>query len=214
MPLSRDETIFSVILAAGKSQRLGKPKSLLKIHNDVLINFLVKRLKKHNITIIIVTREELIYEIKNFTEDVEIISNNNPESGRTGSLQVALNFILENYSNDFKALVVPVDRPGFSSSTLSKLISLDYTACPEKDSKGGHPLLLSKLDVKNILHQNPATPLRDIIKPKKFEVMDEYLHLNVDTEKDIPILIQFISSLQNEDNLECNIKQHQHNADN
>ena len=54
---SRDETIFSVILAAGESQRLGKPKSLLKINNDILINFLVKRLKKHNITIIIVTRE-------------------------------------------------------------------------------------------------------------------------------------------------------------
>ncbi len=38
---SRDETIFSVILAAGESQRLGKPKSLLKINNDILINFLV-----------------------------------------------------------------------------------------------------------------------------------------------------------------------------
>ncbi|MBD51287.1 MAG: hypothetical protein CMB08_05145 [Euryarchaeota archaeon] len=214
MSFSGDKTLFSVILAAGKSRRLGKPKSLLKINNDILINFLVKRLKNHNTTIIIVTREELISEIKNHTGDVEIISNNNPESGRTGSLQVGLNFILENHSNEFKALVVPVDRPGFSSSTLSKLISLDYTACPEKDGKGGHPLLLSKLDVKKILNQNPSTPLRDIIKPKKFEVMDDYLHLNVDTEKDIPILIQFISSLENEGNLEANIKQHQPNTDN
>ena len=214
MSFSREGTIFSVILAAGKSQRLGTPKSLLKINNDILINFLVKRLKNHNITIIIVTREELISEIKNFTEEVEIISNNNPETGRTGSLQVGLNFILENYSNDFKAFIVPVDRPGFSSSTLSKLISLDYTACPEKEGKGGHPLLLSKSDVKKVLNQNPAMPLRDIIKPKKFEVVDDYLHLNVDTEKDIPILIQFISSLENEDTLECNIKQHQSNTDN
>ncbi len=193
---SRDETIFSVILAAGESQRLGKPKSLLKINNDILINFLVKRLKKHNITTIIVTREELIAEIKNLTEEVEVISNNSPESGRTGSLQIGLNFILENFSKNFKALVVPVDRPGFSSSTLSKLLSLNNTSCPEKDGKGGHPLLLSKSDVKKILNQNPATPLRDIIKPKKFEVMDDYLHLNVDTEKDIPILMEFISSFQ------------------
>ncbi|MBK64585.1 MAG: hypothetical protein CMB47_03580 [Euryarchaeota archaeon] len=214
MSFSEDEAIFSVILAAGKSRRLGKPKSLLKINNDILINFLVKRLKNHNITSVIVTREELISEIKNYTGEVEIISNNDPESGRTGSLQVGLNFILENYSGDFKALVVPVDRPGFSSSTLSKLISLDYTACPEKHGKGGHPLLLSKLDVKKILNQNPEAPLRDIIKPKKFEVMDDYLHLNVDTVKDIPILNQFISSLKNEDNLEANIKQHQPNSDN
>ena len=192
-----DETIFSVILAAGKSQRLGRPKALLKINNDILINFLVKRLKKHNITTIIVTREELISEIKNLTEEVEVIPNNNPESGRTGSLQIGLNFILENFSKNFKALVVPVDRPGFSSSTLSKLISLDDTFCPEKDGKGGHPLLLSKSDVKKILNQNPTTPLRDIIKPKKFEVMDDYLHLNVDKEKDIPILMEFVSSLKN-----------------
>ncbi|MGB1495430.1 MAG: hypothetical protein ACPG8U_02935, partial [Candidatus Thalassarchaeaceae archaeon] len=72
-------------------------------------------------------------------EEVEIIPNNSPESGRTGSLQIGLNFILENFSKNFKALVVPVDRPGFSSSTLSKLLSLNNTSCPEKDGKGGNP---------------------------------------------------------------------------
>lgn len=195
MSYSKGEKIFSVILAAGESQRMGRPKALLTINDDVLINFIVKRLKKHNISTIIVTRDELISEIKSLTKGVEIISNKNPELGRTGSLQIGLNYILKNYSKDFKALVVPVDRPGFSPSTLSKLISLDETSCPEKDGRGGHPLLISKTDIKKILNEEPATPLRDVLNPKKFEVMDNYLHLNVDTEKDISILLDFISSL-------------------
>ena len=194
MPDLVDEKIYSIILAAGNSKRLGQHKALLNIDNDTLINFIVKRLKKHNLTTIIVTREELMSDIRNFTQEVDIVPNPSPELGRTGSLQVGLNFIIENYSKNFKALVVPIDRPGFSSSTLSKLLTLDCTSCPEKDGKGGHPLLISELDIKRILDENPKIPLREIIRPEKFEVIDDFLHLNVDTEGDIPILMEFISS--------------------
>lgn len=194
MPDLVDETRYSIILAAGNSKRLGQHKALLNIGNDTLINFIVKRLKKHNLTTIIVTREELMSDIRNFTQEVDIVPNHSPELGRTGSLQVGLNFIIENYSKNFKALVVPIDRPGFSSSTLSKLLTLDCTSCPEKDGKGGHPLLISELDIKRILDENPKIPLREIIRPEKFEVIDDFLHLNVDTEGDIPILMEFISS--------------------
>ncbi|MBU03709.1 MAG: hypothetical protein CMA58_01825, partial [Euryarchaeota archaeon] len=147
---------------------------------------------------IIVTREELMSDIRNFTQEVDIVPNHSPELGRTGSLQVGLNFIIENYSKNFKALVVPIDRPGFSSSTLSKLLALDNTSCPGKDGKGGHPLLISELDIKRILDENPKIPLREIIRPEKFEVIDDFLHLNVDTEGDIPILMEFISSYYKE----------------
>ena len=73
---------------------------------------------------------------------------------------------------------------------------MTQTSCPEKDGKGGHPLLLSEVDVKRILSQNPKTPLREIIEPYRFEVMDKYLHLNVDTQDDIPTLSKFISSFE------------------
>jgi len=202
MPELVDETIYSIILAAGNSKRLGQHKALLNIGNDTLINFIVKRLKKHNLTTIIVTREELMSDIRNFTQEVDIVPNHSPELGRTGSLQVGLNFIIENYSKNFKALVVPIDRPGFSSSTLSKLLTLDRTSCPEKDGKGGHPLLISELDIKRILDENPKIPLREIIRPEKFEVIDDFLHLNVDTEGDIPILMEFISSYYKENSFQ------------
>ena len=202
MPDLVDETIYPIILAAGNSKRLGQHKALLNIGNDTLINFIVKRLKKHNLTTIIVTREELMSDIRNFTQEVDIVPNHSPELGRTGSLQVGLNFIIGNYSKNFKALVVPIDRPGFSSSTLSKLLTLDCTSCPEKDGKGGHPLLISELDIKRILDKNPKIPLREIIRPEKFEVIDDFLHLNVDTEGDIPILMEFISSYYKENSFQ------------
>ena len=196
MAIRNNEPVFSVILAAGSSKRLGQPKALLNIGNTSLIDFTVNRLKEHNLTIIIVTREELFLDIKCSVTGAETITNRMPEEGRTGSLQVGLKFILANYSKNFKTLVVPVDRPGFSSSTLSKILSMTQTSCPEKDGKGGHPLLLSELDVKRILSQNPKTPLREIIEPNRFEVMDKYLHLNVDTQEDISTLTKFISSFE------------------
>ena len=103
MAIRNNEPVFSVILAAGSSKRLGQPKALLNIGNTSLIDFTVNRLKEHNLTIIIVTREELFLDIKCSVTGAETITNRVPEEGRTGSLQVGLKFILANYSKNFKA---------------------------------------------------------------------------------------------------------------
>ena len=51
MGFRNNEPVFSVILAAGSSKRLGQPKALLNIGNTSLIDFTVNRLKKHNLII-------------------------------------------------------------------------------------------------------------------------------------------------------------------
>jgi CTP:molybdopterin cytidylyltransferase MocA len=78
-----------------------------------------------------------------------------------------------------------VDRPGFSNTTIEKLINLENTSCPSKNGKGGHPVILSREDCEKILSCNPSTPLRDIINPIKIEVEDEFLHLNIDFPEDL-----------------------------
>jgi len=184
----KKELIFGIILAAGSSKRLGRPKSLVNIGDDKLINYIVKRLKKNNVEALIVTRSEIFSDIQESIEDARIIVNENPEAGRTGTLQVGLNYLKSEIMEKFKVLVVPVDRPGFSDSTLLQLISYDETICPMKNGKGGHPLMISESDIRKITSQKPNVPLRDIIEPNKFEVLDPYLHINIDTEEDVTIL--------------------------
>ena len=148
----------------------------------------IKRLKKNNVEALIVTRSEIFSDIQESIEDARIIVNENPEAGRTGTLQVGLNYLKSEIMEKFKVLVVPVDRPGFSDSTLLQLISYDETICPMKNGKGGHPLMISESDIRKITSQKPNVPLRDIIEPNKFEVLDPYLHINIDTEEDVTIL--------------------------
>ncbi len=187
-----------IILAAGYSKRLGRPKALLEIKGEYLINNIVKKLRKHDLEILIITNKELFDQINRSTKDAEIIINPRPEMGRTGSLQVGLRHLKDNFSKNFKTIVVPIDRPGFSNATISKLISLNSTSSPMKNGKGGHPILLSAVDISKILCAEPNIPLRDIIAPTRFEVNDNYLHLNIDTEDDVKLLLDYY--IQDESN--------------
>jgi CTP:molybdopterin cytidylyltransferase MocA len=82
-------------------------------------------------------------------------------------------------------LITPVDRPGFSKSTLEALRHSEVSACPAKDGKGAHPVLIMEGDVERILLATPETPLRDLISPMRINVADEFLHLNIDTPEDL-----------------------------
>ena len=170
--------IDAIVLTAGASKRLGEPKALVDIHGESLIQILIRKLKVKKLRIIIVTRVELFNEMEKLGEKVVI--NAHPESGRTGSIQCGIKEL-----ESERCLIVPVDRPGFSNATIEKLINLENTSCPSKNGKGGHPVLLSKEDCGKILSSNPSTPLRDIINPIKIEVEDEFLHLNIDSPKDL-----------------------------
>ena len=177
----------AIILAAGESKRLGQPKALVNIKGESLIQILIKRLKKFNLNVIIVTRSDLEKDIQRLGEKVVI--NPKPEEGRTGSIQCGLKEI-----RGQNCLIVPVDRPGFSDSTLKLLLELEITACPSKNGKGGHPVILSKKDCKKVLLSKPSIPLRDLIEPKKIEVEDEFLHLNIDYPRDLESLKNITSN--------------------
>lgn len=173
----------AIILAAGASERLGMPKALIPLNNETLIQVIIKKLQTFNLNIIIVTRLELKEEITALGEKVVI--NLNPEEGRTGSIQCGLKEI-----QGKPCMIVPVDRPGFSLSTIEKLIQTDITSCPSKNGKGGHPVVISVKDCKKILESDPLTPLREIIQPLKIEVDDEFLHLNIDYLEDLDELMK------------------------
>jgi len=119
-----------------------------------------------------------------------IVINPAPDMGRTGSLQCGLKQILDTKGGEraFKLVVVPVDRPGFSNSTLKIIMQQDKCACPSKDGRGGHPLLLMADDVARIRTADPDTPLRDLCTPERIEVDDLHLHFNLDTPSDLEVL--------------------------
>ena len=177
-----------IILAAGASRRLGEPKALIKKNGTPLIQWMVNRLESKGIEPIIVTRQELMLEIAICCPERTIVVNPNPDAGRTGSIRCGILHINSEKSKvkPYRLLMVPVDRPGFSDETLSKIIEQNKCCVPSKDGKGGHPIMLTENEIQKILSEkNPDKPLRDIVTPEYVEVLDENLHLNLDRQIDI-----------------------------
>ena len=173
-----------VILAAGSSVRLGRDKALIEVGPQALISWISQRLSGHVDNITIVTNEANFEQISKIVSDAKVVLNPHPDKGRTGSLKVGIESIDSSGAEDYRLLVVPVDRPGFSDSTLERLICSHKTCCPMKEGKGGHPLALACEDVGKIRKSPANLPLREIIEASKFEVSDRFLNLNIDTPED------------------------------
>ena len=174
-----------VILAAGSSSRLGMDKALVDVGSQTLISWISRRLSSRVANMTIVANEANFTEISKMVSNVNVILNQNPHRGRTGSLKVGVDSIDSSGVEDYRLLVVPVDRPGFSDSTLNRLISSEETCCPMKEGRGGHPLVLTFEDVDKVRKSSANLPLREVIKASRFEVLDKFLDLNIDTPEDI-----------------------------
>ena len=173
-----------VILAAGSSIRLGKDKALIDVGPQALISWISQRLYGRVGNITIVTNETNFEEISKIVSDAHVVLNPDPHKGRTGSLKVGIESIDSSGAEDYRLLVVPVDRPGFSDSTLERLISSVQTCCPMREGRGGHPLALTCEDVEKVRKSSANLPLREVIEAIRFEVSDRFLDLNIDTPED------------------------------
>ena len=184
--------IGCVVLAAGASERLGQPKALVRIGDRCLVEWVVSRLQAHGLEPLVVTNDEIIDDVA-ASVNCEVVVNPDPESGRTGTLQVGIRHIGAGARR--RILVVPVDRPGFSDSTLVTLLDSTVTSCPTQGGRGGHPLLLSAEDAAKVVAGSPSAPLRNLINPIRIEVTDPYLHLNVDRQEDLDWLVDAFTGL-------------------
>jgi len=174
-----------VILAAGSSNRLGRDKALIRIGGGTLVGWLSERVTNRGVDVTVVANKTNIAEISAKIPESNVVENTEPQKGRTGSLKVGISSIDFSKGHDYRLLVVPVDRPGFSDSTLERLIGSEESCCPMRDGRGGHPLLLSPVDVERVRESPEDSSLREIVDPVRFEVIDENLHLNIDTPSDI-----------------------------
>ena len=187
--------IECVILAAGSSIRLGSDKALIRIGNRTLVGWLSERVSNRGVDVTVVANRTNIAEISSKLPGSNVVENAEPQKGRTGSLKIGISSIDSAKGHNYRLLVVPVDRPGFSDSTLEQLIDSEESCCPMRDGRGGHPLLLSPVDVDRVRDSPEDSPLREIVDPVRFEVIDETLHLNIDTPADIEELEDKLESI-------------------
>lgn len=182
----------AIILAAGASQRLGQPKSMVRIGDTTLVGMAYQKLDKAGCSpIVIVTRSELAFDIMQETVGSNVLSNPSPEKGRTGSLQYGLLSLAGDKGRIPRGVIVaPVDRPGWNISHVKSLLDSSVSSSLALASHGrkGHPIFLDSAAIESVLTAKADVPLRDIVKFSEHLVEAPLLDLNIDTPEDLEVL--------------------------
>ncbi len=142
--------IVAVILSAGESSRMGRPKALLPIDGQTFIERIVGVLKHANIGKVIVILGHNADEMRRQIEHlpVEILLNPDYKLGQLSSLQVAVRR-LETETDCDGMLVHLVDHPYIDPKLVEMMIERFYESgkllvVPRHNGKRGHPVIFSR----------------------------------------------------------------------
>jgi molybdenum cofactor cytidylyltransferase len=141
-----------LLLAAGQSKRMGHPKALLPWGETSLIENRITEFSKTNSAIIVVLgadSEKIMPLIQKYK--IDILVNNNWESGIASSISSGIKHIEKNYPTTHGVLIALMDQPFVSANHLQTMLkSMDSNAgkiIVSQSEKGwqGAPALFDKI---------------------------------------------------------------------
>ena len=142
--------ISAVILSAGESSRMGRPKALLPVDGQTFIERIVGALARTRVGKIIVILGHDAETLKRRLEHlaVAILVNADYKSGQLSSLQTAVRRLQSDRECD-GMLVHLVDHPYISSTLVDVMIERFYESnklivVPRCQGKRGHPVIFSR----------------------------------------------------------------------
>jgi len=164
------DSIGIILLAAGASERLGKPKQLLIFQGETLLRRSAKiALAASNH--VVVTLGSQIEILQKEIEDlpVEIVENKDWETGMSGSIKFGLKKFLDDADKPKAVIVMVCDQPFINENILEKIIikfqetdSL-IVACAYQNTLGV-PALFHKTLFPELLALDAQTGAKRLIK--------------------------------------------------
>ncbi|HEX3801180.1 MAG TPA: nucleotidyltransferase family protein [Verrucomicrobiae bacterium] len=189
--------LAAVILAAGKSTRMGRPKLLLPWKNTTVLGHLIdlwSQLPKKQIAVICASDDDaLAAELDRLQFPREqCIMNPHPERGMFSSVRCAAQW--PNWQTSITHWAVCLgDQPGIHSSTLDSISSFaaqnpENICQPARLGHGRHPVILPRIDFE-ALAKSDAQTLRDFLQDraaaiKSLELSDPGLDFDLDYPTD------------------------------
>lgn len=145
--------IVAIILSAGESSRMGRPKALLPIDGVRFIERIVTALQATRVGKIVVVLGHNAEEMRQKIEDlpVTLLTNPNYKNGQLSSLVTAIDSIQAGTGGpDADAILVHlVDHPYISPSLVNLMIDRFYETgklivVPRYRQRRGHPVIFSR----------------------------------------------------------------------
>ncbi|MEE9554245.1 MAG: nucleotidyltransferase family protein [candidate division Zixibacteria bacterium] len=185
--------ISGVVLAAGKSSRMGPNKLLLRYRDHSVIEEVLTQISNSDLgEVMVITgfeNDKVKGVIKKFSDSFRIVYNGKYEMGRAESIKRAV----ENVAGDSDALLFMVgDKPTVKTELINKAIdefkrksqSILYVMTPEGR---GHPIIFSKKFFGKLLGLSGDLVGNELIEKYKndvIELADDHIQVDIDTPDD------------------------------
>jgi molybdenum cofactor cytidylyltransferase len=184
--------ISAVILSAGESSRMGRPKALLPIEGQKFIERIIRVIGQSKVgrTIVVLGHhaDQLRGQIEHLS--VEVVVNPDYQSGQLSSLQAAIRHI-EKDDRCGGMLVHLVDHPFIDVALVDALIKGFFETkalivLPRYKGKRGHPVIFSRELFGELLNAPVDQGAKAVVNAHRQETLeiewqDEGITLDIDT---------------------------------
>jgi len=160
--------VSAVLLAAGRSRRMGRFKPLLPFGDQTVIQTCINHIRAAGIIEIVLVLGHRAKDIQDHLKecDLTFACNHEPESPMSASISVGVSALSPNARSTLIALV---DHPAVPPSVLTQLIAewqsdRGRLIQPEYQGHGGHPVLIDLEYRAELLNLNPQRGLRSLIE--------------------------------------------------
>jgi molybdenum cofactor cytidylyltransferase len=190
----------AIILAAGQSTRMGRPKPNLPLRGasgtETFLTRIVRMLMEAGVDdVVVVVGYEKDAVLGKFSEShlrARFVENPDYASGQLTSLVTGLNVV--DRPGVVATLCTPVDVPFTSSATIRTVLQRYRETHapivrPSKDGQHGHPLLIDRTVFDALRHADVASGARTVVRKYAsaagdVEVDDAGAFLDIDTPED------------------------------
>ena len=166
--------IAAIILAAGRSRRMGKFKPLLPFGDKTVIESCISNLRGASVAEIVVVlghRAEAVREQLG-SASVAFATNPNPDSPMSASIGLGVNALTDMAR---AVLITPADHPAVQSETIGLLMEKWRGGAkliqPEFQGKGGHPVLIDLSYRDELMRLDSDAGLRGFFSKHRAEVL-------------------------------------------
>jgi molybdenum cofactor cytidylyltransferase len=184
--------VAALLLAAGRSRRMGAFKPLLPFGDVTVIETCINNLRGAEVNEIIVVVGHRANEIQKHLESYELRFALNPDS--ESEMGESIRRGVERISGEAKCLLIALaDHPAVSGATIEEIVAAWQHGArlvqPEHAGRGGHPVLIDLSYRDELLNLDTRTGLRSFFDAHRTEVLrlpveSPYVARDMDTWED------------------------------
>ncbi|MFN8339321.1 MAG: nucleotidyltransferase family protein [Saprospiraceae bacterium] len=194
-----------LILAAGGSSRLGKPKQLLPMGQSSLLNHVIDVAQESGIDLVVTVLGAYFDEVHKSIQhqNITIIRNEQWQQGMASSIVFSINHIMINFPDIQQVIILLGDQPLLKANDLIKLIELQdvnnaqivYT---DYGKNFGPPILFTKKTFPSLLQLKGDEGAKKIIKTNQYfssSIRAVGSDFDIDTEGDYETIKKVLNSI-------------------